>query len=94
MSQRTLEAQTRQRVKSKPKAPPHQGQGVATAELACPAEVADMLERMTLPERVRAYSTGSISRHELTIAAAREPERMPMCNGEFEWIALSLADLN
>lgn len=57
------------------------------------AHVADLLERMTLKERIAAYRTGEISRRELTIAAAREPDRMPIRNGEFEWIALSLADL-
>jgi hypothetical protein len=60
---------------------------------AKPTDVPGLLAQMTLTERIRAYRTGSISRRELTIAAAREPDRMPIRNGEFEWIALSLADL-
>jgi hypothetical protein len=58
------------------------------------ADIPGLLAQMTPKERIRAYRTGSISRRELTIAAARESDRMPICNGEFEWIALSLPDLD
>jgi hypothetical protein len=47
---------------------------------------------MTTEERRRAYEHSTFSRRELFAAAAREPERMPMLNGEFEWIAMFLAD--
>jgi hypothetical protein len=57
-------------------------------------DIAGLLERMSFEERVRAYRSNAITRHELTAAAAREPHRMPMCNDEFEWIALGLADLD
>jgi hypothetical protein len=61
------------------------------AELA--AEVATVLAGMTYEERVRAYRSGALSRHELAVAAARMPEEMPLLNDEFEWIAIDLVDL-
>jgi hypothetical protein len=57
------------------------------------AEVATVLAGMSFEERVRAYRTGAISRHELTLAAAWFPEEMPLRNDEFEWIAIDLVDL-
>lgn len=57
-------------------------------------DIAGLLSRMTLAERIRAYRTGVFTCRELFDTAAREPERMPIRNGEFEWIALSLADLD
>ncbi|HET8862126.1 MAG TPA: hypothetical protein VFM94_02625 [Solirubrobacterales bacterium] len=59
-----------------------------------PQDIAGMLAMMTFPERVRAYKNETFTRRELSAAAAREPERMPMLNGEFEWIAWNLADLD
>jgi hypothetical protein len=57
-------------------------------------DIAGLLSQMTLNERIRAYRSGVFSHRELCNAAAREPDRMPLRNGEFEWIALSLADLD
>jgi hypothetical protein len=57
-------------------------------------DVAGILARMSFAERVRAYRNGVFTAHELSVAAAREPDRMPILNGEFEWIAVSLADLD
>jgi hypothetical protein len=57
-------------------------------------DIAGLLSQMTLGERIRAYRSGVFTRRELSNAAAREPDRMPLRNGEFEWIALSLADLD
>ena len=57
-------------------------------------DVAGILARMSFAERVRAYRNGVFSAHELSVAAAREPDRMPILNDEFEWIAISLADLD
>jgi len=57
-------------------------------------DVAGILARMSFAERVRAYRSGVFTAHELSVAAAREPDRMPILNGEFEWIAVSLADLD
>jgi hypothetical protein len=61
------------------------------AEIA--AEVATVLARMSYEERVRAYRSGAFSARELAVAAARFPDRVPLLNDEFEWIAVDLADL-
>jgi hypothetical protein len=80
--------------------------GVETASSARPAssghtredaadlatEVAIVLAGMTYEERVRAYRSGALSAHELSVAAAWFPEHMPLLNGEYEWIACTLAD--
>jgi hypothetical protein len=57
------------------------------------AEVAKVLAGMTYEERVRAYRSAAITPRELSVAAGRHPEEMPLLNGEYEWIAISLADL-
>jgi len=69
------------------------------SQVPTPAEVATthrdvpyLLSRMTFEERVRAYTTGAFSPRELSTAAARFPEAMPTLNGEFEHIAVFLAD--
>jgi hypothetical protein len=59
-----------------------------------PLDFPDLLDRMTPAERLRAYRCGTFSAHECTIWAARFPEEAPLLNGEFEWIARSLADLD
>lgn len=58
------------------------------SELA--AEVATVLAAMSYEERVRAYRSGAISPHELSVAAGWFPEEMPMLNREYEWIAIDL----
>lgn len=63
----------------------------APTEIA--AEVATVLAGMTYEERVRACRSGAISARELAIAAGRFPQEMPLLNGEYEWIAVSMADL-
>ena len=57
-------------------------------------DVAGVLAQMTFRERIRAYEKGVFTRYELSTAASREPNRMPLLNGEFEWIAAFLADLD
>jgi hypothetical protein len=52
------------------------------------------LARMSVEERVRAARHGSFDRWERAVWAARFPEQVPLVNGEVEWIALSLADLD
>jgi hypothetical protein len=77
-------------------APPHAKTG-ATRALTLRTkhhDVAGILARMSFAERVRAYRNGIFTAHELSVAAAREPDRMPILNDEFEWIAVSLADLD
>lgn len=44
--------------------------------------------------RLEAYRSGSLSRSELTLWASTFPEEVPTVNGELEWIALALADLD
>jgi hypothetical protein len=57
------------------------------------AEIAHLLARIeSFEDRVELYRMGAVSRHELTVAAALYPELMPRLNGEWEWIALTLAD--
>jgi hypothetical protein len=68
-------------------APPRQ-EPLMPAQLA--AEVARVLAGMTFEERVRAYRSGALSTQELAVAAARFPDRMPLLNDEFEWIAIDL----
>lgn len=55
-------------------------------------DVPYLLSQMTFKERVRAYTTRVFSARELSTAAARFPEAMPTLNGEFEHIAVFLAD--
>jgi hypothetical protein len=63
----------------------------APRELA--VEVATVLAGMSYVERVRAYRSGALSARELATAAGWFPEEMPLLNGEYEWIAISLVDL-
>jgi hypothetical protein len=53
-----------------------------------------LLDRMAPVERVRAYRSGAFDRREVNIWAARSPEEAPLLNGEFDWIARDLADLD
>jgi hypothetical protein len=52
------------------------------------------LARMSVEERINASRNGGFTRHERSIWAARYPKQVPLIDGEFEWIALSLADLD
>ncbi|HEX4306451.1 MAG TPA: hypothetical protein VHZ54_10460 [Solirubrobacterales bacterium] len=58
-----------------------------------PLTFRDLLARMSAEERLRAYRAGAFTRAERTAWAARYPEEVPLVDDEFEWIALSLADL-
>jgi hypothetical protein len=49
---------------------------------------------MTPEQRLKAARKGRLSRGELTLWAALYPEEVPLVNGEVEWIALGLADLD
>jgi hypothetical protein len=49
---------------------------------------------MSVEERINASRNGGFTRHERSIWAARHPEQVPLIDGEFEWIARSLADLD
>lgn len=52
------------------------------------------LERMSPEQRLRAARKGRFTRAERALWAARYPEEAPLVNGEYEWIALGLADLD
>lgn len=43
-------------------------------------------------QRAAAYASRTYSSRELSTAAALRPEVMPVLNGEWEWIALTLVD--
>jgi hypothetical protein len=53
-----------------------------------------ILDRMMPVERLRAYRTGAFDRHERSVWVARYPEEAPIVNGELEWVALTMADLD
>ena len=59
-----------------------------------PRDVAARLARMPLDERIKAYREGTFTHDELNAAAASDPHGVPIRNGEYEWIALTLADLD
>lgn len=56
--------------------------------------VAIVFAQMTREERLRAYETGVFTLRELNAAAGLRPDLMPLVNGELEWIALTMADLD
>ena len=56
--------------------------------------IASLLAASDHDERLAIYSSGYVSPHELSIAAALRPDLMPVLNGEWEWIALTMADLD
>lgn len=58
------------------------------------ADFLDRLEQMNGEERIRAARDGGFSHAERALWAARYPEEAPIVNGELEWIALTLADLD
>ncbi len=57
-------------------------------------DFAAVLDRMTPVERLRAYRTGTFDRREVATWSARFPEEAPLLNGELEWIARDMADLD
>jgi hypothetical protein len=59
------------------------------------AEVARWLARTRrFEDRVQLYRMGVFTPHELSTAAALHPDLVPVLNGEWEWIAVNLADLD
>lgn len=72
---------------------------VSRSQIPTSAEVATahrdvpyLLSQMTFEERVRAYATRVFSPRELSTAAARFPDRMPILNGEFEHLVVFSPD--
>jgi hypothetical protein len=58
-----------------------------------PVSFLEVLETMSPTERLAAYRSRGFTPHERSLWAANYPEEVPLVNGEYEWIALSLADL-
>lgn len=52
------------------------------------------LARMSRHERLLSARHGHFDRRERSLWAARFPGEAPLLNGEYEWIALGLADLD
>lgn len=52
------------------------------------------LDSMGAKRRLRAAREGEFSRAERALWVARYPHEAPLVNGELEWIALGLADLD
>lgn len=48
----------------------------------------------TFEERLEIYAIPDVSYADLSRAAALRPDLMPLLNGEYEWIALTMADLD
>lgn len=44
--------------------------------------------------RLALYERGELSLTDLSVWAARYPEEVPLVNGEYAWIGLTLADLD
>lgn len=63
-------------------------------ETEAPLSFLDVLHEMSPAERLGAYRAGAFTRRERTIWSANYPEEVPLVNDEFEWIALSMADLD
>ncbi len=93
MSQATLVKPTKAATTDHP-APAANGAAATSPTKARPQGIAGILAMMTFAERIRAYEKETFTRQELNAAAAREPEQMPILNGEFEWISWNLADLD
>jgi hypothetical protein len=55
---------------------------------------ASVLSRMTTAERISASRHGGFTRWERWVWAARYPDEVPLINGEVEWIACNMADLD
>jgi hypothetical protein len=52
------------------------------------------LDAMGAKRRLRAARQGEFTRAERALWVARFPQEAPLVNGELEWIALGLADLD
>jgi hypothetical protein len=55
---------------------------------------AERLIGMSSYKRTAAYYAGELTRHQLNVWAAHFPHEVPTVNNEYEWIALSMADLD
>lgn len=65
--------------------------GVACCGLSAHVEE---LDRLGPEGRISSYRKGRLSAHQLAAWATRYPDEVPIVNGEFEWIGITLADLD
>ncbi len=56
-------------------------------------DIAWQLATSSAVDRAVAYESGTYTYRELSTASALRPNLMPLVNGEWEWIALTMADL-
>ena len=68
--------------------------GTTLVDLADEDSFLVRLDRMSPSQRLRAYRDGTFRREQRTTWACRYPEEVPTVNGEVEWIALGLADID
>jgi hypothetical protein len=59
-----------------------------------PSECVARLDRLGPAGRLAQYRAGKLTITDLSTWGARYPDEVPTVNGEFEWIGLSLADLD
>jgi hypothetical protein len=64
----------------------------ATPSFCSDLSRADRLDALGAEGRLEAYEHGELARADLWVWAARFPEEPPTVNGEFTWIACTLAD--
>lgn len=74
--------------------PPREDKPAAPKPEVSPTSVVEHLARLGSAGRLAAYRAGKLDRHQRSVWAARYPDEPPLVNGELEWIALSLADLD
>ena len=72
---------------------------MATAVLPSPSRVTrsdpfEWLHRLGPDQRRLAYEAGTLSIPALSLWSAHYPDEVPRVNGEFGWIALTLADID
>jgi hypothetical protein len=77
-------------VKPAPAGPATISAGVGEGQPAFLARLAEMNPK----QRVEAAHRGIFDRAERAIWASAYPDEVPLVNGELEWIALGLADLD
>jgi hypothetical protein len=68
--------------------------GVRRLTVLGPSDRVARLGRLGASGRLAHYRAGKLDLADLSVWASRYPEEVPLVNGEVEWIALTLADLD
>lgn len=66
----------------------------ASRSFAVTSDRAERLDRLGADGRMERYERGEHSLPDLSVWAARYPDEPPLVNGEYAWIARTLADLD